>query len=130
MVKKLATTCAFAASATLAAMISAPSAHASLYVVDSFAKPYADEGLNYPLALLAVPRKPDGTSVYTGPSDTTGQAAFDKAVSCSGRTVTFRLTTPMADFNQAVTLPVFAPVKKSEDKGADGTYAVTWRPPS
>ena len=30
----------------------------------------------------------------------------------------------MADFNQVVSLPVFAPFKESEDKGADGTYAV------
>ena len=30
----------------------------------------------------------------------------------------------MADFNQVVALPVFAPVKQSQDKGADGTYAV------
>jgi peptide/nickel transport system substrate-binding protein len=90
----------------------------------SFAQPFASEGLNYPLALLDIPRKPDGTSVYTGPSDTAGQPAFDKAVSCSGNTVTFRLSTPMADFNQAVTLPVFAPVKRSQDKGKNGTYAV------
>ena len=30
----------------------------------------------------------------------------------------------MADFNQVVALPVFAPFKKSQDKGKDGTYAV------
>ena len=30
----------------------------------------------------------------------------------------------MADFNQVVALPVFAPVKQSQDKAADGTYAV------
>jgi peptide/nickel transport system substrate-binding protein len=92
----------------------------------SFAEPFASEGLNYPLAYLDIPRKSDGTSTYSGPDakDPKGQAAFDKAVSCDGTTVTFRLSTPMADFNQVVALPVFAPFKKSQDKGKDGTYAV------
>ena len=92
----------------------------------SFAAPFASEGLNYPLAYLDIPRKADGSSVYPGPfaKDAKGQAAFDKAVSCEGTTVTFRLSTPMADFNQVVALPVFAPVKQAQDKGADGTYAV------
>jgi peptide/nickel transport system substrate-binding protein len=92
----------------------------------SFAEPFASEGLNFPLAYLDIPRKADGTSIYAGPygTDTPGQAAFDKAVVCDGSTVTFRLSTPMADFNQVVALPVFAPVKASQDKGKDGTYAV------
>ncbi len=90
----------------------------------SFAEPFATEGLNYPLAFLAIPRTPEGVSTYAGPTDTKGQAAFDRAVSCDGRKITFHLSTPMADFNQAVSLPVFAPFKKSQDKGKDGTYAV------
>lgn len=106
----------------------------------SFADPFASEGLNYPLAYLDIPRKADGSSVYGGPfvKDAKGQAAFDRAVTCDGTTVTFRLSTPMADFNQVVALPVFAPVKQSQEKGPDGTYAVfsngpyqlkgTWNP--
>nr|WP_238338209.1 ABC transporter substrate-binding protein [Pedococcus badiiscoriae] len=92
----------------------------------SFAEPFASEGLNYPLAYLDIPRKADGTSTYAGPDakDPQGQAAFDKAVSCNGSTVTFRLSVPMADFNQVVALPVFAPFKKAMDKGKDGTFAV------
>lgn len=94
----------------------------------SFAEPFASEGLNFPLAYLDIPRKADGSSIYGGPfakdADPKGQAAFDKAVSCDGTTVTFRLSTPMADFNQVVALPVFAPVKEAQDKAADGTYAV------
>ncbi|MEO6412120.1 MAG: ABC transporter substrate-binding protein [Pedococcus sp.] len=92
----------------------------------SFAQPFAAEGLNYPLAYLDIPRKADGSSTYSGPyaKDAKGQAAFAKAVTCDGPTVTFRLSTPMADFNQVVALPVFAPVKQSEDKAEDGTYAV------
>ncbi len=92
----------------------------------SFAEPFASEGLNYPLAYLDVPRKADGSSTYGGPfaKSGDGQTAFDKAVSCDGSTITFRLSTPMADFNQVVALPVFAPVKEARDRGADGTYAV------
>lgn len=90
----------------------------------SFAKPFADEGLNYPLAYLDIPRKVDGTSTYTGPFGSSAQAAFDKAVSCDGSKVTFRLSTPMVDFNQVVALPVFAPVKKAKDLKQDGTYAI------
>ncbi|TPG15909.1 ABC transporter substrate-binding protein [Pedococcus bigeumensis] len=92
----------------------------------SFAQPFATEGLTYPLAYLDIPRKADGSSTYPGPyaKDAKGQAAFDKAVSCEGQTVTFRLSTPMADFNQVVALPVFAPVKQAQDKAGDGTYAV------
>ncbi len=92
----------------------------------SFAQPFASEGLNYPLAYLDIPRKADGSSTYLGPyaKDTKGQVAFDKAVTCDGSTVTFRLSTPMADFNQVVALPVFAPFKESQDKAKDGTYAV------
>jgi peptide/nickel transport system substrate-binding protein len=93
-------------------------------IARSFAQPYASEGLNYPLAYLDIPRTADGSSTYSGPSDAKGQAAFDKAVSCKDGKVTFHLSTPMADFNQVVALPVFAPVKKAEDKGKDGTYAV------
>ena len=42
-------------------------------------------GLTYALDLLDVPYKPDGSSVYAGPYRKTGQAAYDRAVSCSGR---------------------------------------------
>lgn len=90
----------------------------------SFAEPFATEGQNYPLAYLDIPRKSDGSSVFAGPGDTRGAAAFDKAVSCDGKTITFRLTTPMVDFDQAVAMPVFAPFKKSQDQGRAGTYAV------
>ncbi|WP_195908075.1 ABC transporter substrate-binding protein [Nostocoides sp. HKS02] len=93
-------------------------------IARSFAQPFASEGLTYPLAYLDLPRKADGSTTFTGPSDASGQAAFDKAVSCSGSTITFRLAAPMADFSEALAMPVFAPMKKSADKGKAGTYAV------
>ena len=81
------------------------------------------------LAVLAIPRQPDGTSTYTGPYATGAKAAaakkaFDKAVSCSGQTITFKLSTPLSDFNELVSQPAFGPVKKAADRGADGTYEV------
>ena len=46
--------------------------------------------------MLAVPKLPDGTSVYRGPyvggaAAAAGIAAFDKAVVCRGTTITFTL---------------------------------------
>jgi peptide/nickel transport system substrate-binding protein len=90
----------------------------------SFAEPFASEGLNYPLAYLDIARKADGTSTYAGPFSGAGQKGFDTAVSCKSKTITFRLTQPTADFNQIVSLPAFAPVKKSQDQGRDAPHAV------
>jgi peptide/nickel transport system substrate-binding protein len=92
----------------------------------SFAEPFASEGLNYPTAYLDIPRRADGSSTFTGPEakDKDARAAFDKSVSCDGDTIRFRLSVPMTDFNEVVASPAFAPVKKSEDQGADGGYAV------
>ena len=93
----------------------------------SFAEPMASEGLNYPAAYLDLPRKADGTPAYAGPwaKDAKGQAAYDKAVTCQGPTITFHLAAPVVEFDQVVTSPAFAPVKKDQDKGPKGgTYAV------
>ena len=81
------------------------------------------------LAVLAIPRRPDGTSTYAGPYATgaaaaAAQKAFDKAVSCKGQTITFALSSPLSDFNELVSQPAFGPVKKSADRGAEGTYDV------
>ena len=81
------------------------------------------------LAVLSVPKLPDGSPVYAGPYATgaataAGTAAYDKAVSCRGATITFTLTAPVSDFNEMVTQSAFAPVKKSADQGTKGTFAV------
>jgi len=75
-------------------------------------------GLTYALDLLDIPYKPDGSSVYAGPYRKTGQAAYDKAVSCSGSTITFRLARPTLDFNQVVALSAFSAVRADQDGGA------------
>jgi len=88
----------------------------------TFATGQITGGPTYALALLDVPRNADGSSTYAGPYRKTGQPAFDKAVSCSGRTITFRLATPMPDFNQVLGLPAFGPVRSDKDHGvASGT---------
>ncbi|KGN33673.1 ABC transporter substrate-binding protein [Knoellia sinensis KCTC 19936] len=72
------------------------------------------------LAVLSVPKKPDGASIYAGPfakvaANDPGVAAYDKAVSCKGATITFNLSSPVSDFNEMVSQPAFAPVKKDKD---------------
>jgi peptide/nickel transport system substrate-binding protein len=81
------------------------------------------------LAVLAIPRRMDGSSTYPGPYATgdaakKAQAAFDKAVTCKGSTITFRLSAPLSDFNELVSQPAFGPVKKSADRAGDGGYEI------
>ena len=95
----------------------------------SFATDVVAGGPTDALAVLDIPRQLDGTSTYPGPFATgaaaeKGQAAFDKAVACKGQTITFRLSTPLSDFNELVSQPAFGPVKKSADRGVDGGYDV------
>jgi peptide/nickel transport system substrate-binding protein len=95
----------------------------------TFATDVVKGGPTDALAVLAIPRRPDGTSTYAGPyakgaAAQAGQKAFDKAVACTGQTITFSLSTPLSDFNELVSQPAFGPVKQSADRGADGTYDV------
>lgn len=80
-------------------------------------------GPNYALTFLDIPRQASGASTYAGPYTRTGQAAFDHAVSCSDRTLTLRLAEPVADFNEMVSLPAFAPAKATADRRAAARYA-------
>ena len=58
---------------------------------------------------------------YKGPyaNDSAGQAAFDKAVTCSkdDRTITFNLNKSVADFNYLATYGVISPIQQKLDKG-------------
>jgi peptide/nickel transport system substrate-binding protein len=80
-------------------------------------------GTNYATYLLDVPTTvtPEGLDkpVYAGPSDRSHQADFDRAVSCKGGTITFRLRAPEPDFGHIVALPEFAPRKASADTADD-----------
>ena len=81
-------------------------------------------GLTYALDFLDVSRNADGSSTYAGPYDKTGQAAFDNAVTCSGRTISFKLGRPVPDFNQVVALSAFAPVRADKDRGGQSATAI------
>ena len=93
----------------------------------TFATDVINQGPTYAIAYLDIPKDADGSSSYKGPYKATGQALFDKAVTCSadGKTITFHLNQPVADFNYTVTLG-FSPVPKAADTGE--TYGVA-KPP-
>lgn len=78
----------------------------------------AGEGPMYALSYLDIPEgDSDFGSAYPGPwlADADQQAIFDEAVSCDGKTITFKLKVPVADFNYTVGLLAFAPVPKAQD---------------
>ena len=85
----------------------------------TFATDIITDGPQYAVSMLDIPKDDDGTSAYKGPYDGTGQELFDEAVSCSedGKTVTFKLAKPAADFNYTTTLTAFSPVPKAADTG-------------
>jgi peptide/nickel transport system substrate-binding protein len=85
----------------------------------TFATDLITDGPQYAVAYLDIPKDKDGASVYKGPYVTKGNdtAAYDKAVTCDGSTITFNLAFPVPDFNYSVTLSAFAPVPKAADTG-------------
>ena len=92
----------------------------------TFAVDVITGGPNYAIQFLDIPTKADGSSVYTGPYTKKNQADFDKAVTCSGNTITFHLRKSVPDFNYTVSsaLMAFAPFKASQDKGAASNFQV------
>jgi peptide/nickel transport system substrate-binding protein len=82
-----------------------------------YAQDVITDGPQYAVTMLNIPKDADGSSAYKGPYKGTGQALYNKAVTCKGNTITFNLSRSVADFNYALTYPAFAPVKKSKDTG-------------
>jgi peptide/nickel transport system substrate-binding protein len=103
----------------------------------TFAQTTITDGPTYAISLLDIPKAKDGSSVYKGPYETSGNdtAAFDKAVQCSsdGKSITFNLSKAAGDFNYTVTLTAFAAVPKAKDTGekyddnvqSNGPYKIT-----
>lgn len=90
----------------------------------TFATDLISNGPTYTLQFLDIPTDADGTSSYKGPYKGTGQDLYDKAVSCSGQTLTLKFKTPWADFNQATAaLGIFAPFPKAQDKADKSLFA-------
>ncbi len=83
----------------------------------TFAQDVITDGPQYAVSMLDIPTAKDGTSEYKGPYSGEGQELFDEAVVCDGDTITFKLNKTVADFNYAVTLQAFSPVKESADTG-------------
>ena len=85
----------------------------------TFAQDVLPDGPTYAISMLNIPVDADGNSAYAGPYKKTGQALYDKAVTCSkdNRTVTFNLSRSVYDFNYTLTYPSFSPVRKDKDTG-------------
>lgn len=90
----------------------------------TYATDVINQGPTYAVVYLDIPTEEDGSSAYKGPyGDKVGQELYDKAVTCDGKTITFNLAKPIADFNYTVTLG-FSPVRESDDTGETyGTVA-------
>jgi peptide/nickel transport system substrate-binding protein len=91
-----------------------------------FATDVITGGPNYILSYLDVPVDPK-TSLpsYLGPYKKTGQAAFDKAVTCSGKTITYHFNKPWPDFNLAVAaLRMMDPYRQDMDKGDKSNFQI------
>lgn len=85
-----------------------------------FANDLITGGPNYTLSYIDV-------EDYPGPYKATPeqQAAFDEAVSCDGKTITFRFNKPWADFPQAVAgMMMTDPYKEEFDEGAKSQWKV------
>ncbi|MDQ1753053.1 MAG: peptide/nickel transport system substrate-binding protein, partial [Pseudonocardiales bacterium] len=90
----------------------------------TFATDVITGGPNYILQFLDVPKDSKGASTYLGPYKKTGQAAYDKAVTCTGQDITFHFSKPWADFPYALTLTAFAPYKQSQDQGDKSNFSI------
>lgn len=91
----------------------------------TFAVDVITGGPNYTLGFLDIPKDPKGGSAYKGPYTKVGQADFDKAVTCSGKTITFHFNKPWADFPYAAaSLLMIAPYKQSQDQGDKSNFSV------
>ncbi|WP_278255673.1 ABC transporter substrate-binding protein [Nocardioides convexus] len=80
---------------------------------------------NYLFTYLDVPSGKDGLPAYKGPYKKTGQADFDKAVTCDGQTITYRFKKAWPDFPQSVaSLRYMDPYREDLDKGDANNFVV------
>jgi peptide/nickel transport system substrate-binding protein len=84
-----------------------------------------DGGPKYAVDYLDIPKKKDGTSMYAGPFKKTGQELFDKAVTCDGKTITYRFNKPFPDLPLAISgLLIFNPFRADKDLGEKSNYQI------
>jgi len=88
----------------------------------TFAQDVVSEGPTYQIAYLDIPSEADEkeaetfSSEYHGPYHKDNQDLYDKAVTCQGQKITFKLKQPVPDFNFTTTLGFF-PVPEAADTG-------------
>jgi len=85
----------------------------------TFATDIINNGPTYAIVYLDIPKNSDGSSKYDGPYKKDNQDLFDKAVSCSGNTITFKLNQPVSDFNFTTTLGFSAVPNPTDHPGID-----------
>ena len=90
----------------------------------TFAVEVITGGPNYAIQYLDIPKNKDGSSAYAGPYKKTGQDAYDKAVTCDGTTITFKMAAPAGDFNMAATMTAFGAFRADKDLGDKSNYAI------
>src|SRR3954451_13302788 len=91
----------------------------------SFATDVITGGPNYILSFLDVPKGKDGLPLYNGPYKNDHAADYDKAVTCSGNTITYRFSKPFPDLPLAISsLLSFDPYRKDQDQGDKSNFAV------
>ena len=84
----------------------------------TFATDVITGGPNYAIQFLDIPKDAKGASGLQGPLPRRqGQAAFDKAVTCAGNTITFNLKQAGRDFNYARRLPRLRAVPQGPGQG-------------
>jgi len=90
----------------------------------TFAVEVITGGPNYAIQYLDIPKNKDGSSAYAGPYKKTGQDLYDKAVTCAGTTITFKMAKPSGDFNQALTMTAFGAFRADKDQGEKSNFAI------
>jgi peptide/nickel transport system substrate-binding protein len=91
----------------------------------TFATDVITGGPNYALSFLDVPHGKDGLPLYDGPYKNDHKADFDKAITCDGKTITYRFNKPFPDFPLSIaSLLSWDPYRKDQDHGNKSNYAV------
>jgi len=80
---------------------------------------------NYLFTYLDIPTGKDGLPEYKGPYTKVGQDLFDKAVSCDGQTITYKMKKAWADFPlSAASLRFLDPYRQDLDKGDANNFTI------
>ncbi|MEV7431303.1 MULTISPECIES: ABC transporter substrate-binding protein [unclassified Nocardioides] len=80
---------------------------------------------NYLFTYLDIPTGKDGLPAYKGPYTGEGQELFDKAVSCDGQTITYKMKKAWPDFPlSAASLRYLDPYREDLDKGDANNFAI------